>query len=100
MIHHAETAAQPMSQSTPNRTAPGRRRSTHHARASPAGTHAASVAVALTAPRQATARTDAAILDPVNRPATSGARIQGASATGQASEEMAPRVVSIRGESA
>ena len=63
----------------------------------------ANVAVALTPPTIATAKADSAAArrgDPLIDPRTSGIRTQGASALGQASMEMGPRVVSILGESA
>ena len=74
-----------------------------------AGTQAAAVPTALTAPVQSTARPDSSTARVANfqptasglrTTATSGSRIHGASATGQASEEIAPSVVRMRGDSA
>ena len=94
-IHHADTAAHPASQASPAR--PARR----HSRTRPAGRQAASVAVALTAPMHATATTAGAASCHVSRPGRrKGRSTQGASMTGQVSEEIAPSVVSVRGESA
>ncbi|GJJ34779.1 hypothetical protein CULCOIPH002_22030 [Corynebacterium ulcerans] len=107
--HHTLTATQPTDQTAKNR----QRR--NHSNNSAAGTHAATVAVAFTAPMPITASNDAAT---PGKPCTGGRRLawgvpatvpttgisghntQGASATGQASEEMAVKVVRIRGESA
>ena len=95
IIHHADTAAQPASQARP--VLPARR----HSKIKPAGRQAASVAVALTAPMHATATTEGAASRQQSRPSRrKGSSTQGASMTGQVSEEIAPNVVSVRGESA
>ena len=63
----------------------------------------AKLAVALTPPTMATASADSAAArrgEPRDAPTTSGSSTQGASAEGQASIEMVPTVVSMRGESA
>src|SRR5699024_12749778 len=62
-----------------------------------AGTHAANVAVALIAPMHATGTTAAAICHQEIRWTRNGATTQGASMTGQVSEEIAVNVVSARG---
>ena len=59
------------------------------------------MAVALTAPMHATATTEGAASRQPNRPGRrKGSSTQGASMTGQVSEEIAPSVVNVRGESA
>ena len=62
-----------------------------------AGTHAAIVAVALIAPMHATGTTAAAMWRQVMRCTRKGATTQGASITGQVSEEIAVSVVRARG---
>lgn len=66
----------------------------------PAGTQAASVAVAFTAPRHATPITDAATCARPTFGPKKGSRIHGASMAGHVSELMAPSVVSVWGDSA
>ncbi len=61
------------------------------------------MAAALTPPTMATASAESAAArrgEPRSAPITSGSRTQGARALGQASIEIGPSVVSIRGESA
>ena len=99
--HHADTSAHPVTQA--GSVYQGRCRSVL-SRYNPAGTHAARVAVALTAPIAATANTDAAtarnagptlVMGCIN-----GTITQGASMTVQVSEEIAPKVLIVRGENA
>ena len=74
-----------------------------------AGTQAAAVPTALTAPVHRTASPDNSTARVANfqptasglrATASSGSRIHGASATGHASDEIAPRVVRMRGDNA
>ena len=71
-----------------------------HRRKMPAGVQAARVAVAFTAPIMPMASTDMAMLRRVSRRVMSGHNTQGASMTGQVSEEMVVSVLSTRGERA
>ena len=91
-IHQALTATAAGSSSQP---------CLRHRITRPAGVQAASVAVALTAPISAMGMVAAAISRPVILSVrSSGTSTQGASMTGQASEEIAVSVVSVRGDSA
>ena len=65
-----------------------------HSATTAAGTHAATVAVAFTAPMHATARVDTHGLRPKTPTTTHGASMEG-----HVSEEIAPSVVNVCGES-
>ena len=110
-IHHMLAAAQAASQPANIDHARLRRGPENPAKTSTsaAGTQAAAVPTALTAPVHSTARPDSRTARAANfqptasgrrATASSGSRIHGASATGHASDEIAPRVVRMRGDSA
>lgn len=104
-IHHELTTAHPTNHAAANPATPRREFSPGHASnrqasATPAGRQAASVAVALTAPISATGIRAAATQRQLSRAVRNAVRTQGASMTGQVSEEIAVSVLSVRGDRA